>query len=465
MNPASSKKEEPAGTGPKVLRIGIIQGGKIIEERRLKRRETVSIGSNPKANFVVTSAQVPKSFDLFEYAGDQYFLRFAEGMDGRIQLTGDSVSDFNALKTGSKAVKRGAAMGVELNDASRGKVMLGDVTVLFQFVDPPAAAAKIELPTEARGSVLSMIDVQFSSIFVVTALLLISVVAYARGLPYIEPTTVEELGESYQKMIMPDRIPEPTQVATDDAKGKDKEKDEGKGKEKDDGKAKGAKGKSKSADKGPVDAEAAARAKKEALAKAVAGKGLLGVIGTKGAGGAINDVFADGGFGEGNLGDAFSGIQGVDLAEGSGAKGTRGGGGGESTSLGSLGTEGGGGRNVSVGGKAEADVSGRVGAEAPTVDGDLSPDVIKAEMSKRMRSLKDCYDRALKRTPTLKGKIVLAFEILESGRVSSLKVEEDSVGSAEVKACILDRAKSWHFPPPSGGSVFVSTPLVFTPAS
>jgi hypothetical protein len=462
MNPGASRKTNPApGGGPKVLRIGIIQGGKIIEERRLKRRETVSIGSNPKSMFVVTSAQVPKSFDLFEFQGEEYFLRFADGMDGRIQLTGDQVTNFESLKNSSKAQKRGNAIGVPLNDQSRGKVMIGDVTVLFQFVDPPAAAAKIELPTEARGSVLSMIDIQFSSIFVVTALLLISVVAYARGLPYIEPTTVEELGEQYQKMIMPDRIPEPQQVADT---GKDKEKGEDKAKGKDEGKKAPTKAKGKGEGKA-VDAEAAARARREALTKAVAGKGLLGVIGTKGSGGAIADVFADGGFGEGNLGDAFSGIQGVDFAESGGSRGTRGGGSGEAASLGNLGTEGGGGRSVSVGGKAEAEVSGRVGAEAPTVEGDLSADVIKSEMNKRLRSLKDCYDRALKRNPSLKGKIVLSFEIQESGRISSLNLEDDSVGSAEVKSCIAERARSWRFPQPSGGSVFVSFPLVFTPSS
>ena len=33
--------------GPKVLRIGVIQGGKIIEERIVRKRETVTVGSSP----------------------------------------------------------------------------------------------------------------------------------------------------------------------------------------------------------------------------------------------------------------------------------------------------------------------------------------------------------------------------------------------------------------------------------
>lgn len=463
MEAATNKTEASAGKQPKVLRIGIIQGGKIIEERRCKKLETVSVGQSPKAMFVVTSPAMPKSFDLFEWTGEHYYLRLGDGMDGRIQLTGDAVSDLAALKASNQAVKRGGAIGVPITEDSRGKVMIGDVTVLFQFVEPPAAAGRVELPDEARGSLVSMIDLQFSSIFSVTALLLISVVAYARSVPYVEPTTIEELGERYQKLIMPDRIPEPTDTAVADAGDKGKEKQpEVKAKAADAGKNKG-KGKGKA--EGPVDAEAAARARKEALTKAVAGKGLLGVIGTKGSGGALADVFADGGFGDQELGNAFSGIQGVDFADGSGAKGTRGGGSGEAATLGSLGTDGGGGRNVSVGGKAEAEVRGSVGAEAPTVEGDLSADVIKQEMNKKLRALKDCYERQLKRVPTLKGKIVLQFEIMESGRVQSVSIEDDSVGSPEVKSCILERARTWRFPTPAGGSVFVSFPLVFTPAS
>src|SRR5207249_3564169 len=94
QNPEPSAPFAPSGQ-PKVLRIGVIQGGKIIEERRLKRRETVSVGYGPKNTFTISSHAAPKTFDLFEFTGTQYFLRLAEGMDGRIQLSGDAVADVN----------------------------------------------------------------------------------------------------------------------------------------------------------------------------------------------------------------------------------------------------------------------------------------------------------------------------------------------------------------------------------
>ena len=39
--------------------------------------------------------------------------------------------------------------------------------------------------------------------------------AYARSLPYLEPSSIEQVSERYQKMIMPDRIPEPPQMLAD----------------------------------------------------------------------------------------------------------------------------------------------------------------------------------------------------------------------------------------------------------
>ena len=81
-----------------------------------------------------------------------------------------------------------------------------------------------------------------------------------------------------------------------------------------------------------------------------------------------------------------------------------------------------------------------------------------------MRAVKDCYERQLKRFPQLAGKIVISFEIRETGSLTDINIEEDSLKNSEVRSCIVGRAKSWRFPRPSGGSVFVSFPLVFTPA-
>lgn len=457
---SASKPNEDAENGPKVLRIGIVQKGKIVDERELKRRETVSIGTHEKAMFSVSSDALPKSFDLFDYDGKDYFLRFSSGMEGRIQLEGTNTpADFNQLRQQSKVLKRGDSDAVKLTDASKGKVVIGDITVLFQFKTLQASPAIPVLPAEIKGSLLQNIDGQFTAIFVLVAIFEISLVAYARSQPYIEPTSIEQIDQSFQRLIMPDRAPEPPKEMAD--AGNEKGKEENKEKPKEESKDQGKKGKAK--DTGPVDAEAAARARKEAISKAVAGKGLLKVLGANRNGdGALNDVFNEGGGAVGSLGDAFSGIQGVDIASSGGQTGTRGGGSGTGVGIGDLGTEGGG--SVSSGTKTETAVRGDARAEAPEVDGELSQAEISGVMKRNLKALRDCYESALKRDRTLSGKVVIRFEILEDGRTANIEFEDSSLKSADVISCIKGRAKYWRFPKPEGGSVFVAYPIVFTPA-
>src|SRR5688572_6753406 len=452
---SSSNKSEP--TGPKVLRIGIVQRGKIIDERELKKRETVSIGTHQKAMFPVQSDALPRSFDLFDYDEKTYYVRFTDKMDGRIQLEGTKVQNFPELEAQGKVIQRGDSKAVEISDESRGKVVIGDVTVLFQFKASVPAPVRPVLPADVRGSLLQNIDAQFTGIFVAVAVLQISIVTYARSLPYIEPTSIDEIDQSYQRLIMPDRAPEPPKdaIAEEGAGEKEKEKGEEPKKEK---------GGKKGANKGKVDEEAANRARKEAIRKAVAGKGLLKVLGAKGTGrdaGALADVFSDGGV-TGELGDAFSGIQGVDIASSGGESGTRGGGSGEGVGIGALGTEGGG--SFETGTKSEYAVKGSVKEQTPDVDGELSQAEIAKVMRRQLNALRDCYERALKRNRKLAGKLIIRFEILESGRTSNIEFEDSSLNSPEVRQCIESRAKYWRFPKPDGGSVFVAYPIIFTPA-
>ena len=167
----SGSKNGSNKSGPKVLRIGVVQGGKIIEERELKKRETVSVGTADKATFTINSEALPKSFDLFDYDGKDYYLRFNAKMDARVQTAGNNEAiSFDKLRKQGKVVKRGDTEAVKLSDNSRGKVMVGDVTVLFQFKARAAAPVRPVLPAEIRGSLLQNIDTQFTLIFVMVAI-------------------------------------------------------------------------------------------------------------------------------------------------------------------------------------------------------------------------------------------------------------------------------------------------------
>src|SRR5271165_1138308 len=149
----------PQVTGPKVLRIGLVQGGKVIEERVIKQRTSVTIGPSEKSMFVIPSKAIPPNFKVFELQGGEYYLNFLDGMTGRVALK-TGISDLSALKAQAKRVPVGnvQAYQVPLSDEARGKVVVGETTFLFQFVAPPPVQPKPQLPVSVRSGLASEID-------------------------------------------------------------------------------------------------------------------------------------------------------------------------------------------------------------------------------------------------------------------------------------------------------------------
>nr|HMR10310.1 energy transducer TonB [Polyangiaceae bacterium] len=141
-------------SGPKVLRIGLVQGGRIIEERIIKQRTHVTVGPSEKSMFVIATQNVPPSFRLFELVGNEYQLNFLDGMSGRIALP-TGISDLNMLKGQARRTPQGAYQ-VRLTEDSRGKVVVGNTTILFQFVTPPPVQPKPQLPVSVTSGATSI---------------------------------------------------------------------------------------------------------------------------------------------------------------------------------------------------------------------------------------------------------------------------------------------------------------------
>jgi hypothetical protein len=142
-------------SGPKVLRIGLVQGGRVIEERIIKQRTSVTVGASEKAMFVIPSNVVPAQFKLFELVGGEYYLNFMDGMSGRVALA-TGITDIGALK--GQAKRAGNAYQVKLTEEARGKIVVGETTFLFQFVAPPPVQPRPQLPLAVKGGLANQID-------------------------------------------------------------------------------------------------------------------------------------------------------------------------------------------------------------------------------------------------------------------------------------------------------------------
>jgi TonB family protein len=427
-------------TAAKILRVGVIQGGKIIEERHIRRPDSVSVGQDSKNTFVIPASNLPPSFPVFDFRGTHYYLIFTDRMDGRVRI-GDRDLDFAALRSQGLAQKRGPVYAVQLNDTAKGKVSIGEITLLFQFVPPPPTPTRMALPAEYRGTLWSSLDHVFF------AILAVSLVANFTGATCIAlspkppdaDVTLDELPDRFAKLLVPPKPPEP-----------EKAKEEPKGDEKVEKKVE------KKKDKPTSD-----EARKAAIAQKVQSKGILKILGASGGQGALKDLLGEG-TGTQDVATALKGAQGgVVVATTGGVGGPRGSGAGSAAGIGEVGTSGGG--NVSLGAKGDARVSGRVAAAAPEVDSaDVDREALARYIKARLTAIRGCYEKELKRNPTLKGKVVVRFNITPAGRAGDIRIEENSVGSAEVGQCIASLMRSWIFPFKPPDEVAVQYPFLFT---
>jgi outer membrane biosynthesis protein TonB len=97
-----------------------------------------------------------------------------------------------------------------------------------------------------------------------------------------------------------------------------------------------------------------------------------------------------------------------------------------------------------------------------TTGGFLRREDILAVVNAGIRDVQACYERQLLHAAGLQGKLVMDWVIDLSGAVESTRVRSSSLNSQEVATCVSQVIKGWHFPHPSGGSVKVTFPFVFS---
>jgi hypothetical protein len=121
---------------PKVLRIGIVQEGKIIQERLMKIGELVTVGSGSKNTFEIGGEGAPERLELFVPKAGAYVMTMTAQMEGKLSLP-TGVKNLEDLLSGGQAVKRGDLYSYPIGEEVKGKVVVGNTTVLFQFVPAP----------------------------------------------------------------------------------------------------------------------------------------------------------------------------------------------------------------------------------------------------------------------------------------------------------------------------------------
>lgn len=443
-----------AMSGPKVLRIGMVQGGRIIEERIIKQRTHVTVGPSEKCMFVIATQNVPPNFRLFELIGNEYQLNFLDGMTGRIALP-TGISDLSMLKGQARRTPQGAYQ-IRITEDSRGKVVIGNTTVLFQFVTPPPIQPKPQLPVSVTSGV-SNID-WGTTMIAAFSFLLHFLALGAIYSDWLDPVIDDEVSVAglvdSLKNLPP---PPPVEESTEESPSETSQVAEApKAAAKAGGGPKGG---------GPAAGGAMSQAQAAALSNELdqlemATLGALSSDGPATAGvlrsgevptSALDAAAASGsGVSSGGLGGLKIGGGGGTIKPGQAGSGL---GGLASTGRGD-GTTGSGAAAKVAGPKGSANVGGAA------VSGGTVSNASRVVAGMRA-GFRNCYNRGLSENPDAQGSIRLSIRVGPGGEVQGVTASPSGNLPGSVVSCVQARAQAAQFDPPEGGSAVIVVPVSF----
>ena len=123
-------------------------------------------------------------------------------------------------------------------------------------------------------------------------------------------------------------------------------------------------------------------------------------------------------------------------------------------------------KQVSLGTRVEARPKAEAGPIEIEPTDDLDPRLLQRFIAARRAAVTSCFERELLHNPGMAvGKVAVRIVIGTGGRVMSAAVEEDTLRSDAVNACMTGTMKRWIFPVTPKDDVPVLVPFVFARAT
>jgi len=450
----------------KILRVGVVHEGRIIEERLLRKPGDVTVGASPKCTFILPIAKLPDSYRLFAHKKrGRYSLRFTRAMVGKVSV-GDSIMELKAVWQSNLGSRDGEYYRLPLDENTRGKLVFGEVSLLFQFVVPPPPVPKLELPATAKGGLLSRIDATLSIAMMISLVLQLGGIG---GIQFWWQTSGQ-----FQVKVKKDYLEAYDMLKTEVERRQPLERDvamEGEGEGEDDENAEEAVDKplKKHRRAAPVKTVSDEERYKRKLAK-VRNTTILRHLGGQGEGaGTITGTGVESGATANRLKGAWN-TNGVRVANQgdspSGFHAGRAGGDDQGNTYASLS-----GDDVKSKTKRKTVMSGKRGKEMSirirrgklgqqTGMGKINRAAVQSVFRRRMSAIRICYEKALKVNPDVQGKITIRFTIGRAGTITDIKVTGNSTGDKSIGSCIIQKVRRWRFSPPDEGEVTFSYPFL-----
>lgn len=454
--PRVAWSREAQKNGAQMLRIGIVAGGRIVEETLTKPGRAVTVGEHPRCTVVVPKADLPdRRFALFGPRDDGWELRFTPSMRGKLTVGGEVLALGAILERGDARRRRGV-WTLPLDSATRGKVHVGEFTFLFQLVTPPPLPARDPRRFSLRRSPH---DFLFSATLAFSALLHVAALVWIEAHP--PPRTVELMdlpAPMRQSIFLPEDPPPALEVEATPVEDID-----------------GAPPQDAVPTEAPTPAPAEEPSVDPAAMSAPEAPGdpearlkdlgyefiLLGSTHEDAGGDPVADYFGDP---SGLETDVSKALLAGNVRIARRRAETRGprridDDGLAVSDAGPVGVGGGGGGEV---------VKERVAPRPQVQPGpvDAAPEVassVAAVLRPYRGRIKACYEREIKSYPDLAGKLTLSWVVAPDGRVGDLKAEQNSTGSDELAACVRRVVLGIQFPAGDEETWVDGYPLIFSP--
>jgi hypothetical protein len=429
MQAFKGAEEEPGtgGLGLFILLLGIVPA--VVGVMGLGEQTVAPPKRAPKGG------HAPRQHRLFEWVESEgtYYIDIPPETRGKIAL-GSNAATIEQLR---KRFGQGDKLRIKLGSKAKGKLLIGQTKILFQTAKPVAEAARPPFPAEyvdpfAHVRIDSLYAVSIGSAGVVALLIFVWFGYYAdRTPPKPDERFVEAMGlpvslyEEEPEEVVEEETKEDVLKQKDEEEKQDKRDEEQELDEKLDR---------------PANVSAAAYHEAR-------GVGVARVLGTYGGAGegTVLDVIEGT---ENNLGELFAQGMSTTAEYQGGEIGNFVAGGGGINSTGTMARN----EGMQTGdGPAEVGATEKkerkVKAQSTTDDviGDVDKKSVAATIRRRMPGLEACYEKALRSNANLKGKMTYTITINPSGRVTDVKIEEDTVGDSSVRSCTEAKIKGWRF--------------------
>lgn len=426
----------------RVIRVGVLQDGRIVLEKRLEPGETLSVGDSPGAT--VRCPMPPRRHALIQAHKGRYHLRIPRGLQGKLSTGGQTLS-LEQLRQRPPSGR--GRWELVLDDTARGSIRMGELTLLFQLVQAPPVALRQLARLDFRPRLLSDDDPVFMGFLGLFTVMAAGFAAYTATVATPELIADIQQVERFASVILPAPAladPEPIvpEAVVEDGLAQ-QVKDEP---EPEPGPVE-AVAKNDAPPERPLtaqEAEAREMARKVALREeVVANSRVLQLIGSRGL---STNGFLDpeGAFGESlsiELSDGAMPDGSADLVvhwkQGAGAGASR-----EDAGIELERMEGGrAGITGDVGVGPDAVV--RPDPHAPPPD---SPEAarVNTRIKRYYPEIKTCYERRLKENPTLQGRLVIEW-VVDGGRAHDIYVLDNSTRDRELEECVVHRMGFWQF--------------------